>query len=158
MSGEAPRAGVGDSAFGFAVGDAVVARRHGVGRIVERTRRDLAGARCDFLTVEVERRGVTIFIPVGLAAGGRLRRLATPEEARRALAALSGAPQPLPDGWRERQKEAARRLGLGKCCASPSWSGTSPMQPRRGGRRRPTASTTRWHGSYWRTSSARPSA
>lgn len=98
----------------FAVGDAVVSPHHGVGTVVEQRVRALGGARSEYLTIEVERREVKLFVPADRTAQARLRPLASRADARRALEVLSAPPQALAGNWRQRQKEATCRFSSGE--------------------------------------------
>lgn len=68
------------------VGDVVVSPRHGPGKITDRGVRTVAEARDEYLTVALERRGITLMIPVralpapGFADWHRGRRLGRPLE------------------------------------------------------------------------------
>lgn len=95
------------------VGDVVVSPRHGPGKITDRGVRTVAEARDEYLTVALERRGITLMIPVAGVARARLRRLASRSTARQALGVLETPPRPLDCQWRDRQRNAAERLGTG---------------------------------------------
>ena len=97
----------------FAVGDAVISPRHGLGKVVGRSLGSVDERRCECPTVEVERRAITLTIPLESVTPSRLRPLASPPEARRALDALASAAEPLPARWPKRQHEAGARLGSG---------------------------------------------
>jgi CarD family transcriptional regulator len=98
----------------FAVGDAVVSPRHGVGIVVERGVRAHDRALRECYTIELERHGLRLSIPLDGAARTGLRSLASLAEVERALDALGALPRPLVGDWRTRQKEAARKLGSGE--------------------------------------------
>jgi CarD family transcriptional regulator, regulator of rRNA transcription len=95
----------------FAVGDVVVCPHHGLGTVVERSVRELVGARREYLTIELECASLTLLIPTAETDGARLRPAATPPELRRALDGLTGPATRLSDNWQHRRKEALRKLG-----------------------------------------------
>jgi CarD family transcriptional regulator len=97
----------------FGVGDAVVCPHHGVGTVVGRSTRELAGTRREYLTIEVDRGALTLMIPSDEAARGRLRPLGSPTDLRRGLDTLGGVPQRPSDNWQKRRKEALRKLASG---------------------------------------------
>lgn len=100
--------------YDFVVGDAVVSPGHGVGTVVERRVRVLAGARREYLTIDVEPRALRLMIPTESSARVRLRRPASHYKARRALSALAAPPRALDGNWRMRQQEATSVLATGK--------------------------------------------
>lgn len=101
-------------ASGFAVGDAVVVPRHGLGTVVERGPRRLAGERREYLTIEVARGGMRLLIPTESTNGKRLRPLSSRRLAQEALSALASPPRELEENWRNRKNEVSARLASGK--------------------------------------------
>jgi CarD family transcriptional regulator len=97
----------------FAVGEAVVSARHGIGTVIERSLRRHEGVDREYVTIEIERRDMRLLVPIGGTSGAGLRRLSSRAEADRALAALAADPCPLPEDWRARQTEAVQRLAVG---------------------------------------------
>jgi CarD family transcriptional regulator len=98
----------------FTVGDAVVYPHHGVGTVVQRSSRELAGARCEYLTIEIQSGHMTLMLPTKLAAHVGLRPIASPAELHRALEALGSPPESLSDNWKTRRKQALSKLGSGE--------------------------------------------
>jgi CarD family transcriptional regulator len=97
----------------FDVGDALVLAHHGVGTVVERRVRDLGGGRREYLTVELQRRSMTVRIPTAALDGTRLRPVASPAELRRCLNTLGATPQAAAGNWANRRKEALSKIGSG---------------------------------------------
>jgi CarD family transcriptional regulator len=97
----------------FAVGQTVVSPHHGVGTVVERSVRELAGIRREYLTIEVERHSIRLLIPTDATAGAGLRPPASAAELSRALQTLAEEPQPISQSWQDRRKDALRKLGSG---------------------------------------------
>jgi CarD family transcriptional regulator len=97
----------------FGVGDAVVSPHHGVGTVVGRSVRELAGGRREYLTIELKRGSMTLMIPAEEASRLRLRPVASSAELRRGLDTLSAAPEPLSGNWQNRHREALTKLSSG---------------------------------------------
>jgi CarD family transcriptional regulator len=97
----------------FDVGDALVLAHHGVGTVVERGVRDLGGGRREYLTVELQRRSMTVRIPTDALDEARPRPVASPAELRRCLNTLEAAHQASPGNWSNRRKEALGKIGSG---------------------------------------------
>jgi CarD family transcriptional regulator len=97
----------------FDVGDTLVLAHHGVGTVVERRVRDLGGGRREYLTVELQRRSMTVRIPTAALDRARLRPVASQAELRRCLNTLEAAPQAPPGNWANRRKEARSKIGSG---------------------------------------------
>ena len=127
----------------FVVGDAVVCPHHGVGTVVERSIRELAGTRREYLTIEVDRGALTLMIPNDEAARGRLRPLGSPTELRRGLDTLGGVPQRPSDNWQKRRTEALRKLASGDVLEVAELVRDLGHSAPRGGSRPLTASSTR---------------
>lgn len=98
----------------FTVGEAVVYPHHGVGTIVRRSFRQLAGTRRERLTIEILSGHMTLTLSADLAPQAGLRPIASPAELRRALGALGAQPQPLSSNWKTRRKEALAKLRSGE--------------------------------------------
>lgn len=111
---QADSANGGAQEFDFAVGHAVVSPHYGVGTVVDRSVRKLAGKRREYLTIEIQRHAIKLMIPTDATEGARLRPLASPAELGRALQTLAEQPQPLSDNWQDRKKDALRKLGSGE--------------------------------------------
>jgi CarD family transcriptional regulator len=97
----------------FDVGDTLVLAHHGVGTVVERRVRDLGWGRREYLTVELQRRSMTVRIPTAALDRARLRPVASAAELRRCLNTLEAAPQAAPGHWANRRKEALSKIGSG---------------------------------------------
>lgn len=107
-----------DAKHDFTVGEMVVSPRHGVGVVVDRSSRPLNGVDLEYLTISVERRGLRLLVPVDGTPPARLRAVSSHMEMTAALTALGADPEPLPENWRARQREAVQRLSVGSSLAT----------------------------------------
>ncbi|HVY77365.1 MAG TPA: CarD family transcriptional regulator [Solirubrobacterales bacterium] len=99
------------------MGDTVVVPRQGIGTVVERSVRRLAGTRREYLAIEVARGGMRLMIPTESPGAGRLRAISSRRVAKEALSTLESPPQELAENWRNRHNEASETLGSGELVA-----------------------------------------
>lgn len=104
-------------ACALAVGDVVLVPRQGVGTVVGRGVRRLAGVQREYLTIEVEGDGMRLLIPTNSPASKRLRPLSSRRVVGKALSVLESPPQELAQNWRNRHHEASERLASGELVA-----------------------------------------
>jgi CarD family transcriptional regulator len=98
---------------GLRVGDTVVYAAHGIGRIVRRQRKQVAGAERDCVVVDLVASGLRVTLPLDEAVG-RLRNVADEgelEDVRKTLIAESGARE---GSWSIRMKASRAKLAGGR--------------------------------------------
>ena len=74
----------------FDVGDYVVYPKHGVGRVIELQRQEIAGMQLELYVLRFEKERMTLRVPVNKAASSGLRKLAAGAAMQIALDTLKG--------------------------------------------------------------------
>lgn len=97
----------------FAVGDEVVHRHMGIGRIVSDETMTIEGKDLTLHVISVRDGKLTLKVPAERAESSGLRRPSSPDEARAALAVLGERPRRLPGTWSRRGREFEVKIGSG---------------------------------------------
>jgi CarD family transcriptional regulator len=102
----------------FAVGDAVIYPPHGLGRIVDLARQDIAGQMLDIIVMRFEPAAMTVRVPMQNRQSVGLRSVATKPQMAAALRALDPAADAAPDladapDWKRRVKQYVEQVNSG---------------------------------------------
>ena len=77
----------------FEVGDYVVYPKHGVGRVIELQRSEIAGMQLELYVLRFEKEKMTLRVPTNKAEGVGMRKLSSDKTLKDALETLKGKPK-----------------------------------------------------------------
>jgi CarD family transcriptional regulator len=97
----------------FDKGDFVVYPAHGVGRVMDRETRQIAGGAVDLVVISFEHDRLTVRVPVARAAVSGLRKLSSRKMLDSALATLKGRPRTSRGMWNRRALEYGAKINSG---------------------------------------------
>jgi CarD family transcriptional regulator len=99
--------------FGFEVGDYVVYPKHGVGRVVELQRSEIAGTLLELFVLRFEKERMTLRVPTNKAEAVGMRKLSSQATLLEALTTLKGKPRIKRTMWSRRAQEYEAKINSG---------------------------------------------
>ena len=100
-------------ALSFDVGDYVVYPKHGVGRVVELQRQEIAGASLELYVLRFEKERMTLRVPTNKAESVGMRKLSSDKTMREAMDTLKGKPRVKRTMWSRRAQEYEAKINSG---------------------------------------------
>ena len=100
-------------ALNFDVGDYVVYPKHGVGRVVELQRSEIAGMALELYVLRFEKERMTLRVPTNKAESVGMRKLSSDKTLAEALATLKGKPRVKRTMWSRRAQEYEAKINSG---------------------------------------------
>jgi CarD family transcriptional regulator len=100
-------------ALGFEVGDYVVYPKHGVGRVVELQRSEIAGSVLELFVLRFEKERMTLRVPTNKAESVGMRKLSSQATLTEALTTLKGKPRIKRTMWSRRAQEYEAKINSG---------------------------------------------
>ena len=100
-------------ALAFDVGDYVVYPKHGVGRVVELQREEIAGMQLELYVLRFEKERMTLRVPVNKVESIGMRKLSSDKTLREALDTLKGKPKVKRTMWSRRAQEYEAKINSG---------------------------------------------
>ena len=97
----------------FEVGDYVVYPKHGVGRVIELQRSEIAGMQLELYVLRFEKEKMTLRVPTNKAEGVGMRKLSSNVTMDEALATLKGKPKVKRTRWSRRAQEYEAKINSG---------------------------------------------
>src|SRR6476660_2539957 len=97
----------------FDVGDYVVYPKHGVGRVVELQREEIAGMQLELYVLRFEKERMTLRVPVNKVESIGMRKLSSDKTLREALDTLKGKPKVKRTMWSRRAQEYDAKINSG---------------------------------------------
>ena len=97
----------------FDVGDYVVYPKHGVGRVVELQKSEIAGMALELYVLRFEKERMTLRVPTNKAESVGMRKLSSDKTMREALATLKGKPKVKRTMWSRRAQEYEAKINSG---------------------------------------------
>jgi CarD family transcriptional regulator len=97
----------------FDVGDYVVYPKHGVGRVVELQRQEIAGASLELYVLRFEKERMTLRVPTNKAESVGMRKLSSDKTMREAMETLKGKPRVKRTMWSRRAQEYEAKINSG---------------------------------------------
>ena len=104
---------MGVKALNFLVGDYVVYPKHGVGRIVELQKSEIAGASLELYVLRFEKERMTLRVPTNKAEAVGMRKLSSQATLEEALITLKGKPRVKRTMWSRRAQEYEAKINSG---------------------------------------------
>ena len=104
-------------ALAFDVGDYVVYPKHGVGRVVELQREEIAGMQLELYVLRFEKERMTLRVPVNKVEAIGMRKLSSDKTLREALDTLTGKPRVKRTMWSRRAQEYEAKINSGDIVA-----------------------------------------
>jgi CarD family transcriptional regulator len=104
---------MGVKALSFVVGDYVVYPKHGVGRIMELQKTEVAGASLELYVLRFEKERMTVRVPVTKAESVGMRKLSSQAQLQEALVTLKGKPKVKRTMWSRRAQEYEAKINSG---------------------------------------------
>ena len=99
--------------LGFEVGDYVVYPKHGVGRVVELQRSEIAGTLLELFVLRFEKERMTLRVPTNKAEAVGMRKLSSQATLTEALTTLKGKPRIKRTMWSRRAQEYEAKINSG---------------------------------------------
>jgi CarD family transcriptional regulator len=99
--------------LGFEVGDYVVYPKHGVGRVVELQRSEIAGSVLELFVLRFEKERMTLRVPTNKAEAVGMRKLSSQATLTEALTTLKGKPRIKRTMWSRRAQEYEAKINSG---------------------------------------------
>jgi CarD family transcriptional regulator len=99
--------------LGFEVGDYVVYPKHGVGRVVELQRSEIAGSVLELFVLRFEKERMTLRVPTNKAEAVGMRKLSSQATLLEALTTLKGKPRIKRTMWSRRAQEYEAKINSG---------------------------------------------
>ena len=99
--------------LGFEVGDYVVYPKHGVGRVVEVQRSEIAGSVLELFVLRFEKERMTLRVPTNKAEAVGMRKLSSQATLTEALTTLKGKPRIKRTMWSRRAQEYEAKINSG---------------------------------------------
>src|SRR6202007_156916 len=100
-------------ALSFDVGDYVVYPKHGVGRVIELQRQEIAGMQLELYVLRFEKEKMTLRVPTNKAESVGMRKLSSDKTMQEALATLKGKPKVKRTMWSRRAQEYEAKINSG---------------------------------------------
>lgn len=97
----------------FIAGDYVVYPKHGVGRVVELQKSEIAGMALELYVLRFEKERMTLRVPTNKAESVGMRKLSSDKTMREALATLKGKPKVKRTMWSRRAQEYEAKINSG---------------------------------------------
>ncbi len=93
------------TANAFTVGDYVVYPKHGVGRVIELQKEEIAGMQLELYVLRFEKERMTLRVPVGKVEAIGMRKLSSDKTLKQAMETLKGKPKVKRTMWSRRAQE-----------------------------------------------------
>ena len=100
-------------ALSFVVGDYVVYPKHGVGRVIELQKQEIAGTSLELYVLRFEKERMTLRVPTNKAESVGMRKLSSDKTLREALDTLKGKPKVKRTMWSRRAQEYEAKINSG---------------------------------------------
>lgn len=100
-------------ALAFVVGDYVVYPKHGVGRVVELLKQEIAGMSLELYVLRFEKEKMTLRVPTNKAESVGMRKLSSDKTMREAMECLTGKPKVKRTMWSRRAQEYEAKINSG---------------------------------------------
>jgi CarD family transcriptional regulator len=100
-------------ALSFDVGDYVVYPKHGVGRVIELQKSEIAGMQLELYVLRFEKEKMTLRVPTNKAESVGMRKLSSDKTLREALDTLTGKPRVKRTMWSRRAQEYEAKINSG---------------------------------------------
>lgn len=97
----------------FDVGDYVVYPKHGVGRVIELQKSEIAGMALELYVLRFEKERMTLRVPTNKAESVGMRKLSSSKQMDEALATLKGKPKVKRTMWSRRAQEYEAKINSG---------------------------------------------
>ncbi|CAA9511841.1 MAG: CarD-like transcriptional regulator [uncultured Sphingomonadaceae bacterium] len=97
----------------FDVGDYVVYPKHGVGRVIELQRSEIAGMQLELYVLRFEKERMTLRVPTNKAESVGMRKLSSSKTMDEALETLKGKPRVKRTMWSRRAQEYEAKINSG---------------------------------------------
>jgi CarD family transcriptional regulator len=97
----------------FVVGDYVVYPKHGVGRVIELQKQEIAGMQLELYVLRFEKEKMTLRVPTNKAESVGMRKLSSDKTLREALDTLKGKPKVKRTMWSRRAQEYEAKINSG---------------------------------------------
>jgi CarD family transcriptional regulator len=97
----------------FDVGDYVVYPKHGVGRVIELQKSEIAGMALELYVLRFEKERMTLRVPTNKAEGVGMRKLSSNKQMEEALETLKGKPRVKRTMWSRRAQEYEAKINSG---------------------------------------------
>lgn len=97
----------------FDVGDYVVYPKHGVGRVIELQKQEIAGMQLELYVLRFEKERMTLRVPVNKVESIGMRKLSSDKTLREALDTLKGKPKVKRTMWSRRAQEYEAKINSG---------------------------------------------
>ena len=101
------------TALVFDVGDYVVYPKHGVGRVIELQKSEIAGMALELYVLRFEKERMTLRVPTNKAESVGMRKLSSDKTMREAMATLKGKPRVKRTMWSRRAQEYEAKINSG---------------------------------------------
>src|ERR687886_976079 len=100
-------------ALSFDVGDYVVYPKHGVGRVIELQKQEIAGMQLELYVLRFEKEKMTLRVPTNKAESVGMRKLSSDKTMREAMDTLKGKPKVKRTMWSRRAQEYEAKINSG---------------------------------------------
>jgi len=100
-------------ALSFDVGDYVVYPKHGVGRVIELQKEQIAGMELELYVLRFEKERMTLRVPTNKAEGVGMRKLSSNKPLEEAVETLKGKPKVKRTMWSRRAQEYEAKINSG---------------------------------------------
>jgi CarD family transcriptional regulator len=97
----------------FKVGDKVVYPHHGAGTVVKKEKREVLGAKREYLTIKILHNDMTVNVPSANAEAVGLRQVIDEEMVKKVTKALTGGGTAMPKNWNRRFKHNRDKMKTG---------------------------------------------
>ena len=97
----------------FDVGDYVVYPKHGVGRVIELQKGEIAGMQLELYVLRFEKEKMTLRVPMNKAESVGMRKLSSDKTLREAIETLKGKPRVKRTMWSRRAQEYEAKINSG---------------------------------------------
>ena len=101
------------ASFLFDVGDYVVYPKHGVGRVIELQKSEIAGMQLELYVLRFEKEKMTLRVPTNKAESVGMRKLSSDKTLKEALAVLTTKPKVKRTMWSRRAQEYEAKINSG---------------------------------------------
>jgi CarD family transcriptional regulator len=101
----------------FEVGDYVVYPKHGVGRVIELQKSEIAGMQLELYVLRFEKEKMTLRVPTNKAEGVGMRKLSSDKTLKEALQVLTTKPKVKRTMWARRAQEYEAKINSGDLVA-----------------------------------------
>jgi CarD family transcriptional regulator len=100
-------------ALSFDVGDYVVYPKHGVGRVIELQKQEIAGMQLELYVLRFEKEKMTLRVPTNKAESVGMRKLSSDKTMKEAMETLKGKPKVKRTMWSRRAQEYEAKINSG---------------------------------------------